>query len=274
MLQFLAAYLGNMNNANFGAFMERFKVLVDKQGGTALGIETGVLSALTADVQAFHDVVNRTVGSEITAQLTQADAQRDRLYKFVRNVLLNSKNAASADIASLWDLIDAKLLSVYEAGIVDDANSQESAKLTGFVTDVRRYLTAEQISALGIATELDELLTWNSKYDALFVARAEEKATTEQGLTQTLRTRLIETYRLIGNTAAYFASLAPSADEALNQRAAQCTQFIRVANALIVEFRTRIAIGQAVSETAKKKKAAAEKASSQADASTTQPQNK
>ncbi len=256
MLTLKPANLARLSNANFSTLMARFEVTVEKSGGVELGIDAKVLEEFKANTLKFHDIVNQTIGSEITAQLEEADATRDRLFKYVRNVLLNSKNAADASIVALWDVINAKLLAVYDATIISNANSQESAQITGFVTDVRKYLTAEQIAALGITTELDEMLAANKQYDELFVSRSMEKANQEAGATLALRNLLTELYQRMVATVEYFATLKDSTDEAEQSKCLKCTTFIFAANEVIKDFKMRVEIGEAVAATAAEKKKA------------------
>lgn len=246
MLSLKSAYLGKLTNANFVSFMERVLVLIDKYGSTQLGIGEQLLSSFKTDVEAFHDIVNHTSGSAQTARLTELDQQRDQLYRYIRNVLANAKNSTNDSVVALCDIIDAKLLNIYGADVVNGSNSVESARITGFVTDVRQFLTAEQITLLGIDDELDELLQCNADYDSLFVARSEEKAQTEQGATQTLRAAITESYKLISAGVVYFASRTDATADPLKAFCTQCTLFINAANKFIADFRARTKISESL----------------------------
>ena len=244
MIVIKSANLGRLSHPNFVAFMERIKKMIANHGGTALGIEPSVLTQFNADVEAFHDIVNRTTGSDLTVRLAELDTQRDQLYRYIRNVLNNVKNSPDTQVTALCDVINAKLLSVYETSVADAANSVESAKISGFVTDVRQFLSKEQISLLGITSELDELLACNAEYDATFVARSEEKSKTAQGLAEELRKAITESYSRIELTVTLFASRSDAPYATYSEK---CTAFISAVNVFISDFRARVKASESLS---------------------------
>jgi hypothetical protein len=256
MLKLKPANLGKFNNANFCNFMSRISVLIQKSGGTAMGIEESVLLQFDTNLEAFGDLVNRSISSEYTAQLVALDVTRDRLYRYVRNELNICRYSSNEAVSGLADVIDVKLLNIYAGDITSAANSQESALIADFVTDVKACLTDEQIDLLGIGTELEELYEANRRYDELFVLRSQEKSKTVLGLSQTLRDALTSNYEQIGASAAYFASLSESADTDIQDKCQKSTFFLQSANAMIRDFRKNVETGEAVAAAFARRKSA------------------
>ena len=249
-----SASLGRMTHANFCTFMAHVLVLVKQTGTAALGLPDSWLTQFEADQKSFNDIVRRTLASTYTAQLAELDSKRDKLYQFVRDVLNNVPYSDDDEIVALSDLVSTQLLKVYSADIVSDANGEESAKLAGFILDVRQFLTDEQIRKLEIEDVLAELEVCNKQYGELYVDRSKESADNPKGLAKTLRESLTTQYLKLKLAVEYFASRDDAGNDALLLLCSQCTAFIRNLNSVITFVRTRIAVSEGVAASFRKKK--------------------
>ncbi len=237
----------SMNNAYFVSFHQSIAALLENNGIDSLGIQDSVFNAYKADIAKLNDAVLRTMGSDKTAIIADYDTQRDKLFRYVRNVLINTKFSSDPEIAALYETALTKILKVYPSKIATESNQEESAHIAGFIIDVDKFFH-NQLVKLGIDGALKALETANNNFQKTFLERSDELASIEDGATIKYRAAVEESFALISVTMNYFASRTDSTDEVIMARCNSCSYCIGIINQFTSEVKQSIKLGKALSK--------------------------
>ncbi len=241
------AHLKRYKVAEFAAFCLSVKELIAQAGAENLGLKSGLFEQFGQKLALLNDAVNATQGSDKTPIIAQYDEERDRYFRYIRNVLANLRNSIDPHLAALYETANTKILRVYPASIAHEASQQETAHLTGFIVDMRKYF-GDELSKLGIASALTALETANGNFQKTYLARTEELSNYPEGATQQYRAELEQLYAQIEVTVNYWATLTGATDEASIERQLACADFTNVLNEYIDELWLSIKVGRALSK--------------------------
>jgi len=248
MIQYLnPTAASSMNNGYFVAFHQGNCALIDQYEAKNLGIQEADFLQYKAKIKQINDAVLKTQGSDKTAVIAAYDEERDKLFRYVRNVLANLKYSTDAELAALYATAQAKILKVYPSSIASENNQEETAHINGFLVDVRKFF-AKEISKLGISTALTALETANENFQKAFLERSDELAGIEEGATLKLRDEIEELYAKMACAINYGASRTDATDETSVSVCTFCTDFIAVHNQYSSEVKQSIKLGKALSK--------------------------
>ena len=138
-------YFGNLTNAEFISFMERFMALLpledDEEGGQhapKLGI-TAELSQLKAETKPKKEI----------------DRLRDRMLAYIIERIDFSRDALDAAVAAAAEKLYLVAKPYRGAGRL--AYNQETVVIKGFLLDMNKTENLDAVQALGIENDLDTL---------------------------------------------------------------------------------------------------------------------
>lgn len=204
--------VSKLNNAEYLNLMRRFRALIpagtpgqesteeeERPGGLALtdintqvGITDGELEAFDGDVEKLGDVVNQSRVSGETAQMAEADKERDDLVVYFNAQVSNERKSPIATrrtaAVGLYDVT-----KVY-VGIQKLAGQQETQQINGLLQDLAKEENAARVEVLGLAEVVEAIRTANQKYETLTAARTNARAAVTTENSKTIRARLDELF--------------------------------------------------------------------------------
>ncbi len=239
------ASTGSMNNAYFVAFHQSVKAMIDKAGVANLGINQTDFSKYGHYIQLLNDAVLRTQGSDKTALVAAYDEERDKLFRYIRNVFANLKYSTDKELIALYETALAKILKVYTSKIANEGNQEETAHINGFIVDVRKFF-GDQLTKLGISGVLTALETANENFQKAYLERTTELANIEEGMTEKYRAEVEECYERIALTINYYNIQTNSSDETITEIRTVCIDFTLDLNQYISEIWQSIKLSKAL----------------------------
>lgn len=193
-----------------------------------------------------QDIVNRSRASVFTRELQGYDTLRDnyfrRIYYKLKNAENDSQNPAMTE--KLIQNIQVHFLNVYGLNVCNEPNQKETAKLRGFIKDLRQFLYMN-FEALGIANDLTILEEANDNYEKTYMARVSEYATTTPS--SELRESTEQAYLALSFQIMTLAN-NPSTEQADMMHAKYCERVIAEINQLIKEFKSKAYSGSNASD--------------------------
>lgn len=204
--------VSKLNNAEYLNLMRRFRALIpagtpgqgsteeeERPGGLALtdvntqvGITDGELEAFDGDVEKLGDVVNQSRVSGETAQMVEADKERDDLIVYFNAQVSNErKSPIEARRTAAVGLYNVTKVYV---GIQKLAGQQETQQINGLLQDLAKEENAARVEALGLAEVVEAIRTANQKYETLTAARTNARAAVTTENSKTIRARLDELF--------------------------------------------------------------------------------
>lgn len=234
-----------LSNAYHVSFLFAIKADIDKydffeDGAPAIGIQKNLYDAYVEQLEKEQDIVNRTRSSEYTPVLAKLDKARDAYYRrlYYKLKIAEGDSMNEKITSELINVIQERLLKPYPLSIVSDANHKQTAKVRGFVKDIKTWLKEEQIEMLSIADDLAQLEAVNDEYERTYVLRSSNKAhnadTGECRLaSEKLYINVILSIQTIAN------AIFDSKDYASASKAALCNNCIDDINQLIKEFKQK-----------------------------------
>ena len=219
------------------AFFSNVKAGIDKYEYDKLGIDYESYTRFCDALEREQDIVKRSGASAVTKELAEYDTKRDnyfrRIYYKLKNAENDSENAAMTP--ELISKIQVHLLSQYGLGLVTEANQKETAKIRGFIKDIRQFINAS-LEDLEIANDLTVLETANDNYEKAYMARVAEKAA--QPASTVLREATESAYLALSYLIATLAN-NPSTEQADMMHARLCERLINELNVLVKDFKQK-----------------------------------
>ena len=167
-------YFGNLTNAEFISFMERFMALLpledDEEGGQHAP-KLGITAELVAEGKAFLASMNDltlTLKSQLKAETKpkkEIDRLRDRMLAYIIERIDFSRDALDAAVAAAAEKLYLVAKPYRGAGRL--AYNQETVVIKGFLLDMNKTENLDAVQALGIENDLDTLQTYNDQFEAL-----------------------------------------------------------------------------------------------------------
>ena len=236
MLELTTLSFAQLRNAEHVAFFTNVRKVIDKFGTEGLGLDATQFTQFTTAVDEVQDIVLKTHASMYTADMESLDKDRDRIYRMVR-YKLQAVTFASPDslLASYKDPLEKYILGKYNADIVKLPYQEETAHLIGFIKDMRHYFTSDDIEAMAIGENLDELDQVNKTFIDVYLNRADERSLSTADHTKALRLTCEELYKLFCLHFLYVVSTQPDTEKGL-----ACTNIIGVINELIRDARQHL----------------------------------
>ena len=235
-----------LNNAEYLNLMRRFRALIPAgtpgQGGTEederpgelaltdintqVGITDGELEAFDADVEKLGDVVSQSRVSDETAQMAEADKERDDLIVYFNAQVSNErKSPIEAKRTAAIGLYNVTKVYV---GIQKLAGQQETQQVNGLLQDLAKEENTARVEALNLTEVVEAIRTANRKYESLTAARTNARAAVTLENSKTIRARLDELFDDMLTISFVYSVAYPTADTAT---------FIAQTNALIDEVK-------------------------------------
>ena len=226
-----------LSNAYHVSFLSNVKADLEKYGVAVLGIATNLYENFVSALTDEQDIVNRSRASVYTKQLAEHDKTRDnyfrRIYYKLRNAENDSQNAAITP--EIIATINTHFLNQYPLSVTNEPNQVETAKIRGFIKDLKQYLP-EHFTLLEIATDIDILESANDQYEDAYMARLRERneaeVSSECRLT-TERLYLQMTYQLAAT------ANSESDDAETMVKIGMCRNVIDEINLLIRDFKSK-----------------------------------
>lgn len=239
-----------LTNTYHISFHASFYNLVNEAGADQLGIPQNMIEAYKAAIDREQDLVNRSMTSDKTAVIRQHDQERDRLYRFIYNVLTNTENSADPAVVELYATVEAKILSNYSPSISREGDQKETALIRGFLLDIDSFLGNAAVAKLGIREAMNKLAEANEAFQMAYLSRVQEQAESGTGVALECRARTDEQYQSIVTVLNYYASRRDSSDETVMSFYVNCMSFIPNANMLIKRVRAVVKAGRSLSDAA------------------------
>lgn len=154
------------------------------------------LALLKTAVEKEERDYKKEQGSELSAQIAEADAQRDRAYMTIKQVAeLFAKGCGSAEqIEGAKKLMS--IISKYKLEVKTQMD-EESGIIDQIVADVRALADSTALlNSLGLGTAFLQLTSSNEYVDELLDQRDDERAPQEKGLTKADRQQTDAAYDL------------------------------------------------------------------------------
>ena len=165
-------YFGNLTNAEFISFMERFMALLpledDEEGGQHAP-KLGITAELVAEGKAFLASMNDlTLKSQLKAETKpkkEIDRLRDRMLAYIIERIDFSRDALDAAVAAAAEKLYLVAKPYRGAGRL--AYNQETVVIKGFLLDMNKTENLDAVQTLGIENDLDTLQAYNDQFEAL-----------------------------------------------------------------------------------------------------------
>lgn len=217
------------------SFFSNVKASIDKYESDKLGIDDDTYARFTRALNTEQDIVNRSRGSAFTKELDANDRKRECYFRRIFYKLKNAENDSEnpAMTAELISKIQVHLLSQYGLSLCQEANQKETAKIRGFITDIRKFIPTN-LDDLEIANDLTVLETANDNYEKAYMARVAEKAALPSS--SSLREATESAYLTISYVVATNAN-STSAEQADVLKAKLCERLINEVNVLVKDFK-------------------------------------
>ena len=226
-----------LSNAYHVAFFSDVKAGIDKYQPVNLGIADDVYERFDGALDLEQDIVNRARASAFTKQLADLDTKRDNYFRRIYYKLKNAENDSDNPkmTPELIQKIQVHLLSQYGLGLCSEATQKETAKLRGFIKDVRTFLF-DSLTDLEINKDLTTLEAANNSYEEAYMNRVSEQASLPASTT--LREATESAYLTITYILATNAN-NPSTDNDDRLKAQYCQRMIDEINVVIKDFKQK-----------------------------------
>ena len=233
-------------NAYHVAFFSNVKAGIDKYEYDKLGIDPELYARLDNELSREQDIVNRSRASALTRELQGYDTLRDnyfrRIYYKLRNAENDSQNPEMTP--ELIQNIQVHFLNVYGLNICNEPNQKETAKLRGFIRDLRQFVPSK-LETLEIDKDLTILEEANDNYEKTYMARVAEYAALPASTT--LREATEQAYLALSFQIMTLAN-NPSTEQADLMHAKMCERLINDLNQLIKDFKSKAYAGSNASD--------------------------
>ena len=235
MFNIITLSFAQLKNAEHVAFFNNVAIELEKKTAEALGLTPAQLSGFRNTVDAEQDIVNRSTASEYTPEMKAFDDERDRLYRLIRGKLALCPFASPGTaLSELSNRVQNTLLNKYGNDVIGLAYQEETATIRGFILDVTNFFDEDEISDLGIATDIVNLQKANNSFSEQYNMRVKEKSITSTELTKKLRTATEEAYEYL----ALHIEFKANADT--TEVGETCATSLAIINQLIKDARARL----------------------------------
>ena len=226
-----------LTNAYHVSFLSNVKADIDKYGAAVLGLDATLYDSFCEHLETEQDIVNRARASAFTRQLAEHDQTRDNYFRRIYYKLKSAENDSmnEAITPELVATINAHFLSQYPLTVVNEANQVETAKIRGFIKDLRQFLS-ESFTVLQITEDIEILETANDSYEDVYMARIREKS--ENVVSTECRANTEAAYMQISYTLAATANMS-SNDAETQVKIGMCGNVIDEINVLIRDFKSK-----------------------------------
>ena len=226
-----------LTNAYHVSFLSNVKADIDKYGAAVLGLDTALYESFCEHLETEQDIVNRARASAFTRKLAEHDLTRDNYFRRIYYKLKNAENDSmnEAITPELIATINAHFLSQYPLTLTKDANQVETAKIRGFIKDLRQFLS-ESFTVLQITTDIEILETANDNYEDVYMARIREKS--DAAVSAECRANTESAFLQISYTLAATANMN-SSDAETQVKIGMCGSVIDEINVLIRDFKSK-----------------------------------
>ena len=226
-----------LSHAYHVAFFSNVKAGIDKYEADKLGIDAEIYARFTKALGIEQDIVKRSRASAVTKELAEYDQKRDNYFRRIYYKLKNAENDSenTAMTPELISKIQVHLLSQYGLGIVAEANQKETAKLRGFIKDIRQFIPTN-LDDLEITNDLTVLETANDNYEKAYMERVAEQAAIPAS--NSLREATESAYLALTYVIATLAN-NPSTEQADMMHARLCERLINELNVLVKDFKSK-----------------------------------
>ena len=227
-----------LKNAEHVQLHANVRSVIENADAEELGLSSLVYNPYRQAINVEQDIVNKATGSPYTIEMQQADEQRDRIFKRCRMKLsLCELEEPTTEAYKASPTVRKHLLDKYSGSVPSLPYQEESATITGFVLDCRNLLTSEQVRALGIDGDLDDLDSANQRFCRMYQERVTEKAEGDTQLSQKLRAATDQAYQLLSIT---LMSLANDPTEVNKTKTQLCRDCVTKINVVIQDAKNRL----------------------------------
>ena len=229
--------LARLKNAEHVAFHSNVRTAIENADPEEMGLASVVYNPFRQAINQEQDIVNKAQASPYTAEMVAADQKRDlvfrRIYRKLQLCELEDENSTAHKANNV---VQKSLLSKYPSSTPSLAYQEASATYTGFVLDCRNLLSSEEVKAIGIDGDLDDLDSANQRFCRMYQERVAEKAES-QNLSPRLRAVTDEAYERLTIT---LNAMANDVTEANQQKVTLCCEVIMKVNVIIADAKARL----------------------------------
>ena len=192
------AYASQLTYSQAANFFHQFVITISADGlATQIGIPTNHFNAVKNLDAQLTDYVSRNRKSAYTAQMETYDALRKAMFDSVWYLLYALKSADTDAKKATW-LKVSDLITTYPIAIKSLDYSSVTARLRGFLTDLRKVDGAEIASNAFITTDMLEALeNANNAFDNAFLARNNERTELKKVQIQNILSNITSRMKLI-----------------------------------------------------------------------------
>lgn len=229
--------LSKLNNAEFVAYCVNLANLIERSEAAKLGLEPNLIDTY-ADVQKkLIDQVYTTSTSPYTLTMKAADTKRSKIYKRIQlKMQIICQAEDGSQLLQFKDDLESVILSKYTMAVTTLPQQEESAVLQGFIHDLRTEFSEDEIDDMDLTSDLSNLESANQEFIAAYANRNDERAQSDTGVTQKLRSQMIELVAQIYFGLQYMAN---SMLEANATKAVACQACIRSLNVILSDTKKR-----------------------------------
>lgn len=243
--------LTNLKNAEHVQFHTNVRNVIESAGTEETGITDLVYDPYCVTIEKEQDIVNMATGSAFTIEMQEYDQKRDLIFKRIhRKLELCELSDHDTKAYQLLPKVQKHLLNKYGNSVTYLAYQEETATLSGFIHDCRTMFTAEEIEALGIEGDIDDLQAANLKFNQVYHQRVDEKAAGNTHISVKLRAATDEAYTLLVLT---INSLANDPTPGNKVKVDACRAVVGRINIVIKDAKDRLSqrLGSSVAEPGK-----------------------
>ena len=238
-LTIISIDLGRMKNAEHVQLHGNIRSLIENADAEEIGLASSVYNPYRQAINAEQDIVNNSQASEYTQQMKDADTLRNVIFRRCRNkMLVTELEDSSTTAGKAWPKIQMHFATKYPSSIVNLPYQEKTANLVGFVLDARNILSSEEVKAIGIDGDLDDLDSANQRFASLYLAKAEEKASIIAAQSLILRANTDEAWAAVVVNLNFLANNPDTSKASQTALAKECLANI---NRVILDAKQRLA---------------------------------
>lgn len=230
---------GRLSNTEFTAFCVNIQKVIGEINIQNLGITIDQKAVFDEQLKILIDRVYYSRASEYTAQMNESDSRRIDVYRRILAKLGCVQYCEDdRDLKQLKDLVTVNFLSKYKLSVVNIAQQERTAIISGFIYDLNDKLDEDAQETLGIYSDIISLVGANNGFIAAYNSRNTQRVEVEKGLTANCRKQLTDFFVLSSFLIQHYANQPAEGEAAAKVK--DCIDYIQRVNGLLADARVRL----------------------------------
>lgn len=228
-------YKPSMHNDTHQAF-HKMAYDILSQNAEALGLNAAAMTRYSQSLEHEQTFINRTLGSQYTDMLRDADKVRDNAFRYLITRLSAALYGSSDDDLQYAPAIKKYILDKYPLTIASIGDKEETSQIAGLLVDLELEEVKGYVTAMKLGDAVSALSSANEQYQALYILRNEERS---KYITEDMaKTRVVndEYFDLFASRVLVLANDFDTSAETFEPANAVLDQI----NELLADFRARV----------------------------------